>query len=238
MIVSFNLNEIVSSKLNVISANTGISVDELLSRICSELVDIVSDVEQINVSSALAILPEALEDQIIASMEGDQLADLLEQPEPARQVLIDNFVNNIQVISAGFREQVLSLFTTGTSDILAAEIRRALERNKAQPVESEEAAERRHLEQQMLEQMVLFITEQDEPVTYKQISDYIGENFENPVIPAMRFTALLNEGEGIVTRVEVIKSDRKGQPNLYGVNRFTEMAEAGVTITVEDDVDE
>ena len=79
----------------------------------------------------------------------------------------------------------------------------------------------------MLEQMVLFITEQDEPVTYKQISDYIGENFENPVIPAMRFTTLLNEGEGIATQVEVIKSDRKGQPNLYGVNRSTEMSEAG-----------
>lgn len=217
MIVSFNLNEIVSSKLDVISASTGISVDELLSRICSELVNIVSDVEQINVSSALAILPEALEDQIIASMEDDQLADLLDQPEPARQVLIDNFVNNIQVISANFRAQVLSLFTTGTSDILAAEIRRALERKSAQPVESEEAAERRQLEQQMLEQMVLFITEQDEPVTFKQISDYIEENFENPVIPAMRFVALLNEGEGIAAKVEVIKSERKGQSNLYYV---------------------
>ena len=218
MIVSFNLNEIVSSKLDVISASTGISVDELLSRICSELVNIVSDVEQINVSSALAILPEALEDQIIASMEDDQLTDLLDQPEPARQVLIDNFVNNLQVIGTNFREQVLSLFTTGTSDILSAEIRRAMERNKIQSAESEEAAERRHLEQQMLEQMVLFITEQDEPVSYKQISDYIGENFENPVIPAMRFAALLNEGEGIVSQVEVIKSDRKGQPNLYGAN--------------------
>lgn len=75
MIVSFNLNEIVSSKLEVISDSTGISVDELLSRICSELVNIVSDIGQINVSSALAILPEALEDQIIATMEDDQLAD-------------------------------------------------------------------------------------------------------------------------------------------------------------------